>query len=324
MDTQSRTYQITINNPEEKGFTDDKIDQIIAKSRVIFACYAHEIGENGTPHVHIYLHFPTPRRFSTLNKQFPGAHIEKTYGSVQDNIDYIKKQGKFADSAKSETTVEGSYREFGKVPSSLLQEFSDMEQVVDLLDKGYSVTEIIKTFPKYAFRVNNIEAVKQAFLSEKYRETMRPIEVTYKFGSTGTGKTRSIYQQYPTEEICRITSYGRNGVKFDNYKSEDVLVFEEYASQIPIEEFLVYLDIYPLMLPARYADKTACYTKVIITSNLPLSAQYITEQHQKPETYKAFLRRINFVEEYFPDGIVKRKTLNKAVKIKEDENEKGK
>ena len=25
MDTQSRSYQITINNPVEKGFTDDKI-----------------------------------------------------------------------------------------------------------------------------------------------------------------------------------------------------------------------------------------------------------------------------------------------------------
>ena len=60
MDTQSRSYQITINNPFEKGFTDDKIDQIIAKSKITFGCYAHEIGENGTPHVHIYMLFPTP------------------------------------------------------------------------------------------------------------------------------------------------------------------------------------------------------------------------------------------------------------------------
>lgn len=127
MDTQSRSYQITINNPAEKGFTDDKINQIVAKSRVTFACYAHEIGENGTPHVHIYMLFPTPRRFSTLKRKFPGAHIEKTYGSPQDNIDYIRKQGKFADTSKAETSVEGSYREFGTLPSNLSLEFSDME-----------------------------------------------------------------------------------------------------------------------------------------------------------------------------------------------------
>lgn len=317
MDTQSRSYQITINNPKEKGFTDEKIEQIIAKSRVTFACYAHEIGENGTPHVHIYMLFPSARRFSTLKKKFPGAHIEKTYGSAEDNINYIKKQGKFAETSKAETTVEGSYREFGTVPSNLSLEFSDMEQVVELLRKGYTVVEIIEAFPKYAFKVNAIEAVKQAFLAEKYRETMRPVEVTYKYGATGTGKTRSIYKDYAPDEICRITSYGKNGVKFDSYKSEDVLVFEEYAGQIPLEEFLVYLDIYPLMLPARYADKTACYTKVIITSNLPVEALYIQEQHQKPETYKAFLRRLNFVENFLPDGTVTCTKMNDVANLDE-------
>lgn len=319
MDSQSRTYQITINNPEDKGFTDEKIEQIIAKSRVIFACYAHEIGENGTPHVHIYMLFPSARRFSTLKKKFPGAHIEKTYGSPEDNIDYIKKQGKFAETSKAETSVEGSYREFGTLPSNLSLENSDMEQVVELLRKGYSVVDIIEAFPKYAFKVNAIEAVKQAFLAEKYRETMRPVAVTYKYGATGTGKTRSIYQEFSPDEVCRITAYGKNGVKFDSYKSENVLVFEEFASQIPIEEFLVYLDIYPLMLPARYADKTACYTKVIITSNLPLEAQYVDEQVQKRETYKAFLRRINWVEEYLPNGSVLRRKMNDVPKL----NDKG-
>ena len=323
MDSQSRSYQITINNPLEKGFTDDKIDQIIAKSRVTFACYAHEIGANGTPHVHIYMLFPTPRRFSTLKRKFPGAHIEKTYGSPQDNIDYIRKTGKFAETSKAETSVEGSYREFGTVPSNLSLEISDMEQVVELLRNGYSVVEIIEAYPKYAFKVNAIEAVKQAFLAEKYRETMRPVEVTYKFGATGTGKTRSIYQEFAPDDICRITSYGKNGVKFDAYKSEDVLVFEEFASQIPLEEFLVYLDIYPLMLPARYADKTACYTKVIITSNMPLDAQYILEQHQKPETFNAFLRRINYIEEFLPDGTVRRVKLNDVVSIQSKDEDNG-
>ena len=323
MDSQSRSFQITINNPLEKGFTDNKIDQIISKSRVTFACYAHEIGENGTPHIHIYMLFPTPRRFSTLKRKFPGAHIEKTYGSPQDNIDYIRKTGKFADTGKAETSVEGSYREFGTLPGNLSLEFSDMEQVVELLRKGYSVVDIIEAYPKYAFRVNAIEAAKQAFLAEKYRETMRPVEVTYKFGATGTGKTRSIYKEYPTDDICRITSYSKNGVRFDGYKSEDVLVFEEYASQIPLEEFLVYLDIYPLMLPARYADKTACYTKVIITSNLPLDAQYIIEQHQKPETFNAFLRRINYIEEFMSDGTVEKTKLHDVVSIQSKVEDNG-
>ena len=71
-----------------------------------------------------------------------------------------------------------------------------------------------------------------------------------------------------------------------------MIVFEEFASQIPIEEMLNLLDIYPLMLPARYSDKVACYTKVYITSNLPLGRQYQAVQQYHPETWKAFLRRI--------------------------------
>ena len=65
---------------------------------------------------------------------------------------------------------------------------------------------------------------------------------------------------------------------------------------------LNYLDIYPLSLPARYNDKTACYTKVYITSNLPLEKQYWGEQWDRPETLRAFLRRIHVVVEYLPDG----------------------
>lgn len=320
-DTQSRSYQITINNPEEKGIDDERINKIIANSKVRFACYAHEIGEQGTPHIHLYVLFPSPRRFSTIKKKFPGAHIEKTYGSIKDNIDYIKKEGKFSDTNKAETKVVGSYREFGEVPTKDSPNFSDMEEVVKLLEEGYSVTDIIEEFPKYAFKINSIEAVKQAFLAKKYRETMRAVEVTYKFGATGTGKTKSIFKEYAPENVCRITSYSKNGTKFDSYKSENVLVFEEYASQIPIEELLVYLDIYPLMLPARYADKTACYTKIIITSNLPLNAQYVAEQHSKPETYAAFIRRINYVEEYKSDGTVIRTKLNEPLKIKKGEND---
>lgn len=53
-----------------------------------------------------------------------------------------------------------------------------------------------------------------------------------------------------------------------------MLVFEEFHSEIPISAMLNYLDIYPLMLPARYHDRIACYTEVYITSNIPLEDQY--------------------------------------------------
>ncbi|GHU98047.1 hypothetical protein FACS1894211_01140 [Clostridia bacterium] len=58
---------------------------------------------------------------------------------------------------------------------------------------------------------------------------------------------------------------------------------------------LNYLDGYPLMLPSRYTDKEACYTKVYITTNWALSEQYKNIQTSHPSTWQAFLRRINRV-----------------------------
>lgn len=67
---------------------------------------------------------------------------------------------------------------------------------------------------------------------------------------------------------------------------------------------LNYLDIYPLTLPARYSDRVACYSTVYITSNIPLEEQYREIQRYQLETWRAFLRRINVVQEYRHDGTV--------------------
>lgn len=121
----------------------------------------------------------------------------------------------------------------------------------------------------------------------------------YFYGDTGTGKTRGIFERHNPEDVCRVTDYGRKtGLRFDAYHGQDVLVFEEFHSQVPIDAMLNYLDVYPLMLPARYNDRVACYTTVYITSNLPLEQQYTDVQRYKPETWKAFLRRISEVKEY--------------------------
>ena len=129
--------------------------------------------------------------------------------------------------------------------------------------------------------------------------------LTYIFGASGTVKTRSIYQKHSAKDICRITNYrAGKGINFDGYTNQNVLVFEEFNSQIPIEEMLNYLDIYPLNLPARYNDRTACYQTVYITSNIPLSEQYKNVQKDRPETWKAFLRRIHKVLEYTKDGTI--------------------
>lgn len=85
---------------------------------------------------------------------------------------------------------------------------------------------------------------------------------------------------------------------FFSYKNEDVIVFEEFRDSIKLTDMLNYLDGYPLMLPSRYNNKVACYTKVFIVTNLPLYEQYSNIRTVHLDSWKAFLRRITNVYDF--------------------------
>ena len=301
--TQARKWALVINNPLEAGLDHAAIREILRRFAPSYFCMADEIATTGTYHTHIFLFSPSPMRFSTVKNRFSTAHIEKAYGSAKANRAYILKEGHWADTDKAETSVSGTFEEWGDLPAEKEEEAPEMFKLIQDLRAGKSVMEIIEDNPKLAFRIREIETLRQAILEEKYSAENRALEVTYLYGASGTGKTRGIFEMHDRKSICRITDYGsRNGVRFDAYHCQDVLVLEEFHSQIPISAMLNYLDIYPLTLPARYTDRIACYTKVYITSNIPIEEQYRDIQRYQMETWRAFLRRVQNVIEYLPDG----------------------
>lgn len=301
--SQSRKWALVINNPLEAGLDHSAITDILQRFSPGYFCMADEIATTGTHHTHIFLYAPSPIRFSTIKGRFPIAHIEKAFGSAKDNRDYIAKAGKWSGTDKSETSVPGTFEEWGDLPAEKEEQAPEMFNLMQELREGKSTLEIIEGHPNLAFRIKEIETLRQVILSEKYSVEKRELEVFYLYGASGTGKTWGIFEENAPREICRITDYGgRNGVRFDAYHCQAILVFEEFHSQIPISAMLNYLDIYPLMLPARYSDRVACYTKVYLTSNIPLGEQYQDIQRYQPETWQAFLRRIHNIIEYLPDG----------------------
>lgn len=304
--TQSRKWSLVINNPQECGLDHSAIVEILRKFSPAYFCMADEIATTGTYHTHIFLYSPSPIRFSTVKNRFPTAHIDKTYGSAKENRDYIRKEGKWADTDKAETKVPDTFLEWGDMPAEKEEKAPQMYKLIQEVRDGISTANIIEGSPNLAFRVRDIDTLRQTLLSDRYASENRKIEVWYIFGASGTGKTRGIYERHDAKDICRITNY-RNGrgISFDGYTGQDVLVFEEFHSQIPIEDMLNYLDIYPLSLPARYSDRVACYTRVYITSNLPLEKQYRNVQWDSLETWRAFIRRIHKVLEYRADGSVR-------------------
>ena len=99
-------YQLTINAPIEKGFTHERITEIIRCNfkTIVYFCMADEQGS--LFHTHVFAVFASRVRFSMIKRYFPEAHIEKCRGSVSDNVNYIKKSGKWElDETKQEKNI---------------------------------------------------------------------------------------------------------------------------------------------------------------------------------------------------------------------------
>ena len=287
----SRKYQLTFNNPLDHGFTHEIIKTTLASfPGMQYWCMCNEIGEQGTPHTHLYLYSPNAILFSTLQQRFMGAHIEAAKGSHRENRDYIRKEGRWLDDAKHETNLPETFEESGALPIERDMRELVSSEILSLIQSGSSNAEILVQYPSAMNRLQHVEAARQTLLEDRYSNQWRDLEVTYLWGKTGVGKTRSIMEKYGYSRVYRVTNYDH---PFDDYKGQDVILFEEFRSSLPIQDMLKYLDGYPLMLPCRYNNKAACFTKVYLVSNIPLSAQYPNVQVSEPETYRAFCRRIN-------------------------------
>ena len=301
-DTQSRKYQLTLNNPLDKQLDHDAIKVKLAQlTSAVYWCMADEVGlETQTPHTHIYIQLRSPARFSRIKKLFPDAHIEQARGSAADNKAYVQKSGKWADDPKADTSVPGTFEEWGELPDEPGQGYrSDIAQLYDMIVDGMSNSEIMAANPELAAHISRMDKIRQDILEDRFRTTFRHLSVTYIFGPTETGKTRHVMEEHGYGNVYRCTDYKH---PFDRYASEPVLCFDEFRSSLMIGDMLNYLDGYPISLPARYANRVACYETVYIISNIDLKHQYPIVQTEENATWLAFLRRIHKVIEYRKDG----------------------
>lgn len=291
-DTQCRKWQITINNPQEKGLIHDKItEELQALKSIVYYCMADELGQ--THHTHIYCAFSSAVRFSTLKARFPEAHLEAAKGTSVQNREYIQKTGKWENDAKHGTKIPGTFEEWGEIPAEQQGSRTDLRELYEMVKAGASNYEIMEQSPRFMMYLDKIDRARQTVKAENFQSIFRELEVIYLYGDTGVGKTKSIFDKYGFSAVYRVTDYDH---AFDGYKGEDVLVLDEYREQFKIHDLLNFLDGYPLSLPCRYANKQACYTKVYIISNIPLEDQYPNLRIEQPATWEALMRRIHKVE----------------------------
>lgn len=298
----SRKWLLTINNPVENGCTHDLIKRQLSMIKNLdYWCLCDEIGKkSGVYHTHLFLYRQNAMRFSQLKKLFPAAHIDYCRGTAAENRAYCRKEGKYAGSLKEETNLKDTFEESGDMPLERQGQRNDLIDLYDMIKAGLSNYEILEDNPQYMLNLDKIDGCRHVVNSEMYRTTFREMSVSYYYGKTGMGKTRSVMEKFGYENVYRVTDYK---YPFDNYKGQKIMVFEEFHTSFRIQDMLNYLDGYPLDLPSRYNNKVACYDTVYILSNTPLEKQYWNVQKEYPDTWEAFLRRIHKVKVFREDGV---------------------
>lgn len=296
-DTKSRKYQLTINNPQDYNITHETINNAMKEIKWDYYCLCDEIGaEEKTPHTHLYFECENAIRFSKVKKLFPTAHIETAKGTAKENRDYILKDGKYLNSDKKETNLPETFEEYGELP---LDKASKNEktsvQVVEMIKDGYSNTEIIDKYPSYMTKIQHLNKYRQELLNDKIKGKFRFVKVHYIYGESRTGKTRYVMDKYGYDDVYRVSDYGN---PFDEYNGQPVLLLDEFYEDFKFELLLKLLEGYPLKLPARYENKSACYSEVYIISNIPLQSQYKDIRYNKPKQWNALINRFSSISRY--------------------------
>lgn len=286
MSQRVRRYCLTLNNP-----TPEECHHLLGLRESVFkrGFFATEIGKKGTTHLQGFVHLKNAKTLTGL-KKFLGSdryHVIKTMGTDYENWQYIGllNEGK----AKGDLLVQ-----WGETP---LEEGDPdaWDSILEMIEGGFNNRDIVRKWPSIAIRC--MTAINKYRVEYEWGEcrAWRDVSVEYIGGPTGSGKTRNVLYHADgrvNTDVYRVTN-GNPANCFDQYDGEGTIVFEEFRSQYTCRDMLNWIDGHPLLLPCRYADRMAKFTKVIILSNWRFAEQYRTVAEDSPETYKAWLRRVS-------------------------------
>ena len=290
--TSSIAFHCVIQNPAQKGITKETLQTQLRNINTItfFAFGAHVAPTTGTEHIHCYVRFKNSTTFPRVKNLLPeGTHIERAIGNAAQNIDYIINKGPHED---KDTFIEGSFVQSApEVPDDALRHMTSND-VIQALESGESPISILRKSPSLVRfnKFSDLQDIEAALLEDQYGTQPRDLEVIYVQGPSRSGKTYAIRDTYGYENVYVALMCTPH--PFDSYRGQDVILFDEFRSEVKLAMMLVYLDKYPCALEARYRNRTAAYTKAFVVSNWDFELQYKKERKEDLAAWRARFHRI--------------------------------
>lgn len=284
----ARGWVFTVWTDKKDDMVGYLLDHVQRDEKIEYAIFGHEISPTtGTKHLQGYVYWTNAvtgkgaqKRLGLSHGEF---HAEAQRGTHAQASDYCKKEGNIA-------------FVHGDIPDPADRAESAWDYILLMIEDGKSDFEIMKAYPAHFARCKaGITAIRSELAFQKVGE-FRDVQVTYIWGETGTGKTRSILESadHPSD-VYKVVDYKH---PFDNYRGQSIILFDEFRSSIRLEHMLNYIDGYIVELPCRYHNKVAMWDKVYIVSNIPMEEQFPSFQDYnasigKKQSWDAWLRRID-------------------------------
>ena len=289
MVNRSRGWFYTIWPEKRENIAEDILEHCSKDANLIYAVCAREIcPETEREHYHMIAYWKNPitgkgcqTRMGLNGGEF-NAQSQK--GTHQQAIDYVKKD---------EVLVFA----YGEIPlDGQSPKTSAWDYILEMIQEGATDFEIMMKYPSYYAKCKTGITAMRTELAFQTVGEFREINVTYIWGPTGSGKTRGVLEsaEHP-RDVYKVVDYKH---PFDNYRGQDIILFDEFRSSIKLEQMLNYIDGYIVELPCRYHNKVSQWSQVYIVSNIPMSEQYPSFQEYdisigKKQSWDAWLRRID-------------------------------
>lgn len=285
----ARAFQITINEIQNY----EKIKNYLMGLKLLnYFISCKEIAPStGKEHIHIYVQFNDKIKLSA--KKLQNAHLEKCFGTPEENYQYIIKDGNILDEW-------GEIRTNGNFTIENIKKMSKNERE-KLPIQLYNIIEKIQIKEGNEMTLNDFE---------------KKVKVLYIWGESGIGKTQLAKKKI--EEYMKNNNIETfNLLKYENSfwmgVNEDgkIALYDDFRdSHMKPSEFINFIDynVHPMNVKGGYIKNK--YEYIIITSVQSPYNLYknLTERDEEPK--KQWLRRM---EIYHMLGELKEKKIQKKL-----------
>lgn len=262
--SKARNWCFTVNNPESQLFVPT------LSNKIQFVVWQLEKGESGTPHYQGYCQMKNPVALPTVKAVIcETAHLEIAKGTSEQNVTYCTK----------EPRIEGPWR-LGEIKASQGKR-NDLKTAVEIVQKEQTLSGVD---PVILVRYNK---GLNYLLSRTVPQIRENLIVCCIVGPTGIGKSYNVHKFFPD---LYPAHFGNNGIWFDGYCDQKVLLLDEYKGQMPLQRLLAFLDKYPVQLETKGGTCWLRANLIFICSNSGYETWYDFKDRENER--KALERRL--------------------------------